>query len=113
MRSAPAPLPSPRPPHIGVGRKHTLVFPVPIQRGIWKADQPYARGDIVTWGGSQFEKLTDEPGGKPEESPAWRLVVKRGRDGKDGAKGEKGDTGKAGRNGRDLTQMGSDGSKWS
>ena len=55
-------------------KKHTLVFPVPIQRGIWKAEQPYARGDIVTWGGSQFEKLTDEPGGKPEESPAWRLV---------------------------------------
>ena len=92
--------------------KRPITLPVPIIRNIWSPHETYRQGDVVTWGGSGWVKQTDEPGGKPEESPQWRLFVKRGRDGKDGEKGEKGDQGKAGRNGRDLTQLAHDGSKY-
>lgn len=52
--------------------------------GIFKAGTDYRAGDGVTWAGSFFIAQKDSPSGKPEESPDWRLAVKRGRDGKDG-----------------------------
>jgi hypothetical protein len=84
---------------------------VPIDRGVYREGTAYERGDSVTWGGSSFiaQRATT---GKPEVSEDWRLSVKRGRDGKPGVPGKAGEPGKPGRPGRDLTNVGSDGSKW-
>lgn len=80
---------------------HELCFPVPIDRGVYKADAAYARGDGVTWGGSSWTAQRDvAPGEKPEASDAWRLAVKRGRDGKDGKDGKPGEKGAPGKDGR-------------
>lgn len=56
--------------------------PVLSYRGVWKADQDYLAGNLVTHSGSMFHchKQTRE---KPGESDAWQLCVKRGADGKD------------------------------
>lgn len=62
----------------------TMRIPAQIQRGVWVEGKSYDRGDVVTWGGSQFhanDTTTAKPG---EGSSDWTLVVKRGRDGKDG-----------------------------
>lgn len=57
---------------------------------IWKDDAEYKRGDVVTYGGSAFLALRDNPG-KPETLDCgWVLAIKRGRDGKDGKPGERG-----------------------
>lgn len=87
--------------------------PAMIDRGIWK-DGPFDAGDVTTWDGSQWTaQRTTLPGEKPgDDSGAWRLCVKRGRDGRDGLKGEKGERGAEGRAGKDLTQLGADGAKW-
>ena len=60
-----------------------LEFPVTIYRGVFKAEDAYARGDAVTWGGSLWiaEKETNAKPDSPESG--WRLAVKKGRDGKD------------------------------
>jgi integrin beta 3 len=95
-------------------KEFPIVFPVVLDRGVYRAEEQYAKGDAVSFGGSQWiaqEATTD----KPETGAAWRLAVKRGRDGKngkDGRDGERGLAGPEGRAGRDLTQMGPDGSKW-
>ena len=90
---------------------HELVFPVVIDRGVWK-EQDYQQGDGVTWGGS-FWIAQKDTATKPDTPDSdWRLAVKRGRDGRDGKPGEKGEPGNEGRPGRDLTQMGLDGKKW-
>lgn len=62
----------------------TATFPVLIYRGVFAEGTEYEKGDLVTWGGSQWhcsEPTTTKPG---ENSSAWKLAVKRGRDGKDG-----------------------------
>lgn len=60
-----------------------LVFPVPIYRDVYQAGRSYARGDIVTFGGSMWHCNADTDD-KPESgSPAWTLAAKRGRDGRD------------------------------
>ena len=84
-----------------------------IDRGVWK-EAVYDQGDVTTWGGSQWiaqrkTAANEQPG---DESGAWRLSVKKGRDGRDGVKGEKGDHGAEGRAGRDLTQMTLDGRRY-
>ncbi len=50
-------------------------------RGVWKAGD-YRRGEVVTYGGSSFLAKADTKD-KPEQSDAWVLWVKRGRDGRD------------------------------
>lgn len=100
----------------------SAAFPVMIDRGIFKAETRYERGDVVTWDGSMWVcrgVALDVRPGIPKDQPlheeslaAWRLAVKRGRDGRDGVRGEKGERGAEGRAGRDLTQMGPDGKKW-
>lgn len=60
----------------------TFTLPVVIDRGVYKQGEKYIRGDGVTFGGSWFIAQC-ETDAKPEESPDWRLAVKRGRDGKD------------------------------
>lgn len=86
-------------------------LPVPVYRGVFKADEAYHAGDGVTWGGSLWF-ATAEAEGKPDTGKGWRCAVKRGRDGKDGKDGERGPEGPKGENGRDLTQMLPDGTKY-
>jgi hypothetical protein len=65
-----------------VVKEFPFVIPFPIDRGVYKSDVTYQRGDTVTFGGSAWiaqRETTD----KPETTDAWRLSVKRGRDGKD------------------------------
>lgn len=90
---------------------HELAFPAMIYRGVFRDGVTYERGDTVTWAGSLWH-CDGETGEKPgDQSKAWTLAAKRGRDGKDGTPGERGLPGKEGRPGRDLTQMGFDGGK--
>jgi hypothetical protein len=61
----------------------TVIFPVEIYRGVYVDGRQYERGDCVTWGGSEFH-CNEQTTSKPEQSKAWTLKVKRGRDGRDG-----------------------------
>lgn len=64
-------------------KETAIVFPVPIDRGVFKDGNQYQKGDAVSFGGSAWiaQRDTDD---KPETSDAWRLAVKRGRDGASG-----------------------------
>jgi hypothetical protein len=53
-------------------------------RGVFRPDAVYAKGDGVTFGGSFWIAQQEAPG-RPEDGSGWRLAVKRGRDGKDAA----------------------------
>lgn len=93
------------------GDEIVIIMPYLIDRGVYRSETKYERGDVVSWDGSGWiaqRDTTEKPGNGSKD---WRLAIKRGRDGKDG-KGEKGDQGDPGKNGRDLTQLGPDGSKW-
>jgi integrin beta 3 len=86
-------------------------LPVMIFRGAFR-EQPYERGDTVTFGGSLWvcNAATEE---KPDDGvAAWAKAIRRGRDGRNGKDGEKGDPGLPGRPGRDLAQVRADGSTW-
>jgi integrin beta 3 len=61
-------------------KEFTLFFPVIIDRGVYKTDSVYARGDGVTYGGSFWICQKDKTSSKPGEDANWRLAVKRGRD---------------------------------
>jgi collagen type III alpha len=89
----------------------SVSVPTMQYRGVW-VDQQYAQGDTVTWDGSLWVRRAGDGQSKPGTDTLWQLAAKRGRDGRNGMRGEKGDRGAEGRAGRDLTQMGSDGSKW-
>lgn len=76
---------------------HSVAFV--LDRGIWRGDQSYKAGDGVTWGGSYWiaqQETKAKPGQPTEDSRAWRMAVKAGREGKQGEKGEKGDKGDQG-----------------
>lgn len=47
--------------------------------GVYQQDKDYTRGQLVTWGGSLFLALADTKA-RPEQSPDWKLIVKRGAD---------------------------------
>ena len=57
-------------------------LPVVLDRGVYKPDGEYQKGDAVTWGGSLWIAQKDGPESKPGEDGSWRLAVKKGRDGK-------------------------------
>lgn len=66
-----------------------ICFPVVLDRGAWEA-KPYEKGDSVSWAGSTWTAQrdvleTEKPG---DDSGAWRLSAKRGRDGKPGRDGK-------------------------
>lgn len=67
-------------------KEKTFSFEMPLllDRGVFKEGSDYARGDVVTWGGSMWIAQA-ETKGKPGED-GWRLAVKKGRDGKDFSK---------------------------
>lgn len=93
-------------------KEFPITVPWPLDCGVWKDGEVYARGDGVSYDGSWWMAQQDTDSKPGTGNGAWRLAVKRGRDGRDGVKGDKGDTGSAGRHGRDLTNLGADGSKW-
>lgn len=64
-------------------REKSFTVPVFSERGIFRPENQYLKGDGVTFGGSYFIAQKDAPG-KPEDGAGgWRLAVKRGRDGRD------------------------------
>lgn len=63
-------------------KEFPFIVPITIDRGVYKQDTPYQRGDVVSYGGSAWIAQRDTSD-KPENSDAWRLAVKRGRDGRD------------------------------
>lgn len=70
-----------------VVKEQVFTVPAVLDRGVFKEarEQPYEKGDGVTFGGSFWIAQKDAPEGKPQDgSKDWRLSVKRGRDGKDG-----------------------------
>lgn len=55
-----------------------------LDRGTYKTDGSYERGDAVTHGGCLWIAQQDNPEGAPGMGgKGWRLAVKKGRDGKD------------------------------
>lgn len=60
---------------------HVIKLTHPIDRGVWREENGYKKGDGVSFGGSWFIAQVDDPTDKPEMSEQWRLSVKRGRDG--------------------------------
>lgn len=61
----------------------SFVLPGFVDRGVFKGETEYLRGDAVTFGGCLFIAQKDAPEGKPGEGEGWRLAVKKGRDGRD------------------------------
>lgn len=60
-----------------------FVVPVILDRGVYRAENVYAKGDAVSYGGSVWIAQR-ETKARPDGSSDWRLSVKAGRDGKDG-----------------------------
>lgn len=60
-------------------KEFPFTLPIVLDRGVFKNDTAYSRGDGVTFGGS-FWIAQKDTGGKPGEGDDWRLSVKRGRD---------------------------------
>lgn len=87
-------------------------MPIVIDRGVFRPDEDYEKGDGVSFGGSFWIAQKGAPEGKPGTTDDWRLAVKHGRPGKQGEQGPKGKDGRDGRDGRDLTKMLPDGSKY-
>jgi len=67
----------------GVKTMATIKNPSVLDRGIWKEDTKYEKGDGVTCGGSYWVKQDDDKSGRPgDPDSGWRLAVRKGRDGK-------------------------------
>lgn len=47
--------------------------------GVWDTDTDYALHDMVTHEGALWLALKASHGERPGPSPAWKLIVKRGR----------------------------------
>ncbi len=81
----------------------TATPPFVLDKGVYKDEHPYAKGDGVTYGGcwwvAQRASKAERPG---MGNTAWRLAVKAGRDGKAGPAGPQGPAGKDGKDGRDM-----------
>lgn len=71
----------------GVIERKDFVFPVILDRGVFKESESYVKGDAVTWGGSLWIAQGDTSTKPDSANSGWRLAVKRGRDGKDGRNG--------------------------
>lgn len=68
-----------------------------LYQNVWKSEETYDEGDVVTWGGSMWHSNKDENTEKPGNgSDAWTLCAKRGNDGKMGPQGERGPQGPVG-----------------
>lgn len=58
-------------------------LPVVVDRGVFKEDGEYRKGNGVTWGGSYWIAQKDDPGKPDTPDSGWRLAVKKGQNGKD------------------------------
>lgn len=78
-------------------------IPVPgfVDRGVYRSDESYVKGDGATFGGSFWIAQKDAPGKPGDPESGWRLAVKKGADGKRGEDGKNGLDGKNGRDGKD------------
>lgn len=65
-------------------KAHSLRFPFQRYRSVWREDENYREGHSVTFGGSTFTAMVDNPTEKPGTGSQWQLSVKRGKDGRDG-----------------------------
>lgn len=68
-----------------IRHEYELTMPHLAYCGVYKQDQEYMVGDVVTWGGSAWhcnEPTKEKPDDKAKDGP-WSLMVKKGRDGKD------------------------------
>jgi hypothetical protein len=86
-------------------------FPLMLFRGTFDDAKGYEPGDVVVSKGSSWVAL-EATKRRPSDvgvTKAWALIAQRGRD---GTKGDQGRDGAEGRPGKDMTQLGSDGSKW-
>jgi len=63
--------------------KHAARVPLVIDRGVFRAEALYDKGDGVTFGGSFWIAQTETAARPGEGNTDWRLAVKKGRDGKD------------------------------
>lgn len=86
----------------GKAERQVFQIPMPLYRGVYKADADYEQGDTVTWDGSVWHGNAKTPKGAPGKSPDWQLIVKRGNNGKDGTNGLIGPQGPEGKPGKDL-----------
>lgn len=82
----------------GEEQKQFGVFRLPlmIYRGVFDERQTYEKDDVMTWAGAMWIAKTDQPKGKPNASPDYQLVVKKGSDGRQGPEGKGGPTGPQG-----------------
>lgn len=55
--------------------------PTVLDRGVYRPERTYSKGDAVTWAGSLWI-AQNETAEKPDSGDGWRLAVKRGRDAK-------------------------------
>lgn len=62
------------------GQALDVELPIPLDCGVYDPERQYQKGDGVTHNGSWWIARANVKGGKPGESPAWRLAVKAGRD---------------------------------
>lgn len=77
-------------------------LPRVVDKGVYRPDGAYTKGDGVTYGGSFWIAQKDAPAGKPDGGDGWRLAVKHGRAGKDGADGQRGERGLPGLSSEEL-----------
>ena len=66
-----------------VVKEWTIKLPLVYDKGVYKPDQMYERGDAVTYGGSLWIAQRDTNEYPRGEESGWRLAVKKGRDGRD------------------------------
>lgn len=67
----------------GGGRVFRFSLPTIIDRGVWRSEARYERGDAVTSDGSLWIAREDNPNHEPGKGAQWRLAVTRGRNGRD------------------------------
>jgi hypothetical protein len=59
-------------------------WPIILDRGVYRAETSYGKGDAVSFGGSIWIAQADTSEKPGNGSKDWRLAVKHGRDGRDG-----------------------------
>lgn len=68
-----------------------------VWRGAWQSGVPYAKNDLVEFGGSTFVCIADTAGSStPIDVTRWQLFAAKGADGAAGARGPVGPAGAAG-----------------
>jgi hypothetical protein len=85
----------------GTEQTRDFRWDIVLDRGVYRAETGYEKGDAVSFGGSIWIAQQDTDTKPGQGNPHWRLAVKHGRDGRDGKDGEKGERGPEGRPGKD------------